>query len=72
MFISAFFTALNNGLISAIISFLRTVVFQVVAVLIFPIIWGVNGIWFSVVGAEVMSVLVALTFLILNKKRYGY
>lgn len=72
MFISAFFTALNNGLISAIISFLRTVVFQVITVLIFPLIWGVNGIWFSVVGAEVMSVLVALAFLILNKKRYGY
>ncbi len=72
MFASAFFTALNNGLISAIISFMRTVVFEVIAVLIFPLIWGVNGIWFSIVGAEIMSVLVAIFFLLLNKKRYGY
>lgn len=72
MFVSAFFTALNNGLISAIISFMRTVVFQVIAVLIFPLIWKVDGIWFSIVGADIMAILTIALFLIFNKKRYGY
>ena len=69
---SAFFTALNNGLISALISFLRTLVFQVAAVLIFPIFWEIDGVWLSAVAAELLSALVTIAFLAAKKKRYHY
>ena len=69
---SAFFTALNNGGVSAAISFLRTLVFQVAAVLTFPRIWDIDGIWFSIVGAEVMAVVVTVIFLLAKQKKYGY
>lgn len=72
IFGSGFFTALNNGLISALISFLRTLVFQVAAILILPLIWETDGIWISIVVAEFMAVLVTLFFLAVMKKRYGY
>lgn len=69
---SAFFTALNDGLTSALISFLRTMVFQVAAVLIFPLLWGLDGIWFSVAAAEVPAVLLVVIFLIVKRKKYNY
>jgi len=69
---SSFFTALNDGLTSAVISFLRTMVFQIAAVLILPLIWGVDGIWFSIVAAEVMAVAVSALFLVLKQKKYNY
>lgn len=69
---SSFFTALNNGLVSALISFLRTLVFQIAAVLIFPLIWEINGIWFSIVAAELMAAIVTALFLIFNKSKYRY
>lgn len=69
---SAFFTALNDGLTSALISFLRTLVFQIAAVLLFPLIFDVDGIWLSIVAAEVMAVLVTVLFLALKRKKYGY
>ncbi len=69
---SSFFTALNNGPVSALISFLRTLVFQVAAVLIFPLIWGVDGIWISIVAAELLSAIVSAVFLILLRKKYHY
>ncbi len=72
IFGSSFFTALNNGLISAIVSFLRTLVFQIIAVLVFPIYWGLDGIWASVVAAEALAVAVNLIFLATNKKKYNY
>lgn len=72
IFGSSFFTALNNGLISAVISFLRTLVFQIVAVLVFPLIWQLDGIWFSVVAAEIFSVIITVIFLIANRKKYRY
>lgn len=72
IFGSAFFTALNNGLISALISFLRTLVFQVSAVLIIPIFLGINGIWLSTVTAEVMSVIITLIFIFKMKNKYHY
>ncbi len=72
IFGSSFFTALNNGLISAAISFLRTLVFQVAAVLVFPLIWRVDGIWLSMVAAEVLALGVTVIFLRVEKKRYGY
>lgn len=69
---SSFFTALNDGLTSALISFLRTLVFQVAAVIIFPLIWGIDGIWVSIVAAELMATLTTVLFLILKRKKYGY
>ena len=72
IFGSSFFTALGDGLTSALISFLRTLVFQIAAVLLFPRIWELNGIWLSIVAAEVMSVLVTALFLIGKQKKYGY
>ena len=72
IFGSSFFTALNNGLISAAISFLRTLVFQIAAVMLFPLAWGVDGIWLSCVAAEVMAVAVTATFLRIKQKEYRY
>ncbi len=69
---SSFFTALNDGLTSALISFLRTLVFQLAAVLLFPLVWGLDGIWLSIVGAEIMSIIATLLFLAAKRKRYGY
>ena len=63
IFGSAFFTALNNGLVSAVISFLRTLLFQVAPVLILPLFWQVDGIWAATVAAECMAALVAGAFL---------
>lgn len=72
IFFSSFFTALNDGLTSALISFLRTLVFQVAAVLVLPMIWGLDGIWISVTFAELMAMLTALVFLFAKRKKYGY
>ena len=69
---SSFFTALNDGLTSALISFLRTLVFQVAAVLLFALLWGLDGIWFSIVAAEIMAVLATIFFLLKKQKKYGY
>lgn len=72
IFGSSFFTALNNGFVSAAISFMRTLVFQIAAVLIFPLFWKVDGIWMSIVAAEMMAVIVTIVFLRLNQKKYRY
>ena len=72
IFGSAFFTALNDGLTSALISLLRTLVFQVAAVLVFPLIWGIDGIWLSIVAAEVMAAVVTLAFLGGKRRRFHY
>lgn len=72
IFGSSFFTALNNGLVSALISFLRTLVFQVAAVLIFPLIWKIDGVWISIVAAELMAAAVTVLFLFLLRKKYRY
>lgn len=69
---SSFFTALNDGLTSAIIAFLRALVFQVGAVLLFPLLWRLDGIWMSIVAAEVMAVVATGIFLLAKRKRYGY
>ena len=69
---SSFFTALNNGLVSALISFLRTFLFEIAAILILPAFFGVMGIWFSVAAAELAALVVALAFLAANRKKYQY
>ena len=72
IFGSSFFTALNNGLISALISFLRTLVFQIGAVLVLPLIFGLDGIWWSVVAAELGSAALTFAFVYKYRKRYHY
>ena len=69
---SSFFTALNNGFVSAAISFLRTVVFETAAVLILPLLFGINGVWFSLVAAELVAALVTVVFYVLKQNKYGY
>ena len=69
---SSFFTALNDGFVSATISFLRTVVFQIAAVLLLPLAFGVDGIWFSLLATEFTAGLVAVLFLVLKRKKYQY
>lgn len=72
IFGSSFFTALNNGLISAIISFLRTLVFQIGAVMILPLFFEIDGIWLSIVVAEFIAAAVSITFIVGMRKKYKY
>lgn len=72
IFASSFFTSLNNGLISAVISFARTLLFQTITILVMPILFKINGIWLSVVVAECLAVIVSVLCLIFNKKKYRY
>ena len=72
IFASGFFTALNNGAISAAISFLRTLVFQTASVLILPLLLGVDGIWWAITVAEIFAFLISLLFLFLKRNKYHY
>ena len=72
VFGSAFFTALNNGQISALISFLRTFVFELGSVLMLPVLLGVDGIWYSVVFAELMAAATGGIFMVAMRKKYLY
>lgn len=69
---SAFFTALGNGLISAAISFLRTLLFQIAMVLFLPLLLGIDGIWLAIGAAELLALMVTAAFLIANRKKYHY
>ena len=72
IFASSMFTALNNGLISGIISFLRTLVFQVVALIVLPMFWGLDGIWAATCACEIFAVAVSVIFLTVFRHKYGY
>ena len=72
IFASSFFTALNNGGVSAAISFLRTLVFQSASVLILPIFFDVDGIWWAITVAEVFAFLISLAFLFAKRQKYHY
>ena len=72
IFTSGFFTALNNGAISAAISFLRTLVFQTASVLILPLLLDVDGIWWAITVAEIFAFLISLMFLYLKRNKYHY
>ena len=72
IFGSSFFTALNNGLISALISFLRVLVFQMGAVLLLPMFFDVDGIWMSVAIAELIAAVISITFIAALRKKYRY
>ena len=72
MFGSAFFTALNNGLVSAVLSFSRTLVFQILCIYVLPLFFGLDGIWISTAVAEALSLVLMVAMFICNNKKYGY
>lgn len=72
IYTSSFFTALNNGPVSAAVSFLRTLVFQVASVLLLPLIFDMEGIWWSIAAAELLSLCASVCFLKVFQKRYAY
>lgn len=72
IFGSAFFTALGNGTVSAAISFLRTLLFQIAAIFILPLFFGLNGIWLAVTAAELLTLVITIGFFVWNKDRYRY
>lgn len=72
IFASSFFTALNNGAVSAAISFLRTLLFQTSSVMLLPLIFGVDGIWYAVTAAEVFASVISTVFLVIKQKKYNY
>lgn len=72
IFASSFFTALNNGAISAAISFLRSLVFQIICVLALPALLGLDGVWWSVTVADVFACIISVIFLFAKRKRYHY
>lgn len=72
IFASSMFTALGNGAVSAAISFLRTLVFQVICVLVLPIFLEITGIWLSIVIAELLSMIITIIFIVKNRKKYHY
>ena len=72
IFGSAFFTALNNGLVSAILSFLRLFLFQAITVIVMPLFMGLDGIWLSSTGSELMAIITTFIFIFALKKKYDY
>ncbi len=72
IYVSSFFTALNNGAVSVIVSFLRTLVFQMLCVLVLPIFFGIDGIWWATAVAEMFAFILSLSFLIVKRNKYHY
>lgn len=69
---SAFFTALNNGKVSALISFMRTLVFETSTVMLLPLAWGIDGVWSAIIVAEACALALTAAFLVGLRKPYGY
>ena len=72
IFGSSFFTALNNGIVSAVISFMRTLVFQILAIMILPVIFGINGIWSAIIVAEGLTLCITVYFMVRQRTHYKY
>lgn len=72
IFSSAFFTALNDGLTSALVSFLRTLVFQTASVLLLPLLLKTDGIWSSMIVAELVAAILSICFILGKRKKYQY
>ena len=72
MYASSLFTALNNGAISAAISFLRSLVLPALCILTLPLVFKLDGVWYALAGSEILSVFVSLFFVLSQKKKYGY
>ena len=72
MYTSCFFTALNDGAVSAAISFMRALVLPVICIIVMPMLWKLDGVCYSLVASEVLGVFVSLYFLLGNRKKYQY
>ena len=72
MYTSCFFTALNDGAVSAAISFMRALVLPVICIIVMPMLWQLDGVWYSLVGSELLGVFVSLYFLLGKRKKYHY
>lgn len=72
IFASSFFTALSNGVISAVISFLRTLVFQVAMIYLLPLFFDLDGIWMAITAAESLALVVTIIFFVTQRKHYHY
>ena len=72
MYTSSFFTALNDGAVSAAISFMRSLVLPVICIILMPMIWELDGVWFSLVGSELLGVGVSIGFMVGKRKKYHY
>lgn len=72
IFVSSFFTALNNGGVSAAVSFMRTLVFQMISVIVLPLIFGIDGIWWATTIAEFSAFIVSVMFVFAKRKKYRY
>ena len=72
MYTSCFFTSLNDGAVSAAISFMRALVLPVICIVFMPMVWGLDGVWYSLVGSEILGVFVSLYFMLGKRKKYKY
>ena len=72
IYTSSFFTALNDGAVSAAISFMRALVLPVICILVMPVIWQLDGVWYSMVASELLGLVVSSGFMLGNRKKYGY
>ena len=72
MFVSAWFTALNNGIVSAVAAFTRTIVFEMGSVFLLPALFGLDGVWFAVDVADILALVLSTALLLGFRKRYGY
>ena len=71
IFASSMFTALNNGPVSAALSFMRTLVYQLVLILVLPAFFGLNGVWFSMLIAEALALITTVFFVLIKRNKYG-
>ena len=72
MFVSAFFTALNNGLVSAVAAFTRTLIFELGSIFVLPVFLGLDGVWLAVDVADVLALIMSVILLAAFRKRYQY
>lgn len=72
MYTSSFFTSLNDGSVSAAISFMRSLVLPIICIIVLPIIWKLDGVWFSLIASETVGLTVLLGFMLGRRKKYGY
>lgn len=72
IYTSCFFTALNDGAVSAAISFMRALVLPIICIIVMPMLWGIDGVWYSLVGSELLGVFVSLYFMLSKRKKYKY